>query len=114
MQQLVLLLFIGGMALPALSARRVTVEQLERVLTAAHGKSDAEIARQLSELELTERLNETRLTRLEAELPGSEARQALLVLGDGSAFLDLPAAEIPATPAPKGSGPECPQSAASS
>jgi hypothetical protein len=32
---------------------------------------------------------------MEAELPGEKSRMALVVLADGSAFLQLPTAEIP-------------------
>ena len=42
-----LLLLMVGIAFPAFAAKRVTVEQLEQVLAAAHGKPDADIARQL-------------------------------------------------------------------
>jgi VWFA-related protein len=79
---------------------RITVQELEQVLSAAHGKPDAEIARQLSGIELTERLSPARLAHWEASLPGSESRQALLTLADVSEFLDLPASEVPATGAP--------------
>ena len=78
------------------AARRVTVEQLEHVLQAAHGKLDAEIAGQLYNLELTERLSGSRLLILIAGLHGEKARQALVELADTSAFLDPPRADIPA------------------
>jgi VWFA-related protein len=79
---------------------RITVQELEQLLSAVHGKPDAEIARQLSGIELTERLSSARLAHGEAGLPGSESRQALLTLADVSQFLDLPASEVPATRAP--------------
>ncbi len=82
------------------AAKRVTVEQLEQILAAAHGKPDAEVARQLSDLELTERLNPVKFARLKDDLPGEQARQALVALADASAFLDPPPAEIPAAPTP--------------
>jgi VWFA-related protein len=100
MRKLAILVFIAGIALPAFSAKRVTVEQLERVLAAAHGKPDAKVAQQLSDLELTERLSAARLSHAEPELPGPDSRRSLTVLADESAFLDPPAAEIPATAAP--------------
>ena len=65
MRKLGLLLLLVGIAFPALAAKRVTVEQLEQLLAAAHGKPDAEVARQLSDLELTERLSSARLSRWE-------------------------------------------------
>jgi hypothetical protein len=95
-----ILFLLAGIAFPAFAAKRVTVEQLEQVLPSAHGKPDVEVARQLSDMELTERLSAVRLKRWEAELPGTEARQALIALADMSAFLSLPAGEIPAIPIP--------------
>jgi VWFA-related protein len=83
-----------------LAARRVTVEQLDHVLAAASNESDADLARQLSSLELTERLSAKKLSSWTKSLRGRKARQALVALADVSAFLDPPAAEIPrdATP----------------
>ena len=100
MRKLALLLLLTGIAFPAFAARRVTVEQLEQALAAAHGKPDAEVARQLWDLELSERLSAARLSRWETDLPGPETRQALIALADMSAFLDLPTTDIPdiATP----------------
>ncbi len=95
-----LALLLAGTALSAFAAKRVTVEELEQVLAASHGKQDAKLAQQLSELELTERLSGARFSRLEVTLPGTESRRSLVVLADVSAFLDLPAAEIPATAPP--------------
>jgi hypothetical protein len=100
MRKLALLWLLAGIALPAVAARNITVEQLELVLVAAHGKADAKVAQQLSGLELTERLSAARLSRWEADLPGPESRRSLVLLADVAAFLDPPAAEIPATPAP--------------
>jgi hypothetical protein len=88
--------FAGAEPAPA----RVTVEQLERELTAIRGEPDKRIALQLSSLELTERLSDLRRARLDADLPGPEARQALNTLADVSQFLDLPAADLPPIPVP--------------
>ena len=100
MQKLVLPFMVLGIALPAFAAQRVTVEQLERMLAAVHGKPDVKVANQLTGLELTERLNAAKLSRWEADSPGPQSRQALVALADVSAFLDPPAAEIPATTTP--------------
>jgi VWFA-related protein len=100
MRKLAVLLLLAGLTLPAFAAKRVTVGQLEQALTAAQGKPDAEVARQLSDMELTERLSSAKLSSWKAALPGEKAQQALLALADQSAFLDPPAAEIPSTPAP--------------
>jgi hypothetical protein len=93
------------LALPAFAGTertltRVTVEQLEQALAASRSDPDKQIAQRLTDMELSERLSELRRTRLDAELPGPEARQALNTLADVSQFLDLPAVDLPATPAP--------------
>lgn len=100
MRSLALLLLLAGTAASAFAVKRVTVAQLEQEVIALQGKPDAKAARQLSDLELTERLSAARLAGLQTETPGPKARQALLVLADMSAFLDLPSAEVPQTPAP--------------
>jgi VWFA-related protein len=94
------LLVLAAMTVPAGAATKVTVAELEQMLTAAHGAPDAKLAEQLSGLELTERLSASRFARLKAGLPGEKAQQALNVLGDTAEFLNLPAAEIPTTAAP--------------
>jgi hypothetical protein len=100
MRRCVLLACLAAMVSPTFAAKRVTVEQLQQVLSAIHSKPDADIARQLSDLQLTERLSTARLLQLEEDFPGPEAQQALTALADLSAFLSLPPAEIPATAAP--------------
>jgi hypothetical protein len=100
MRKLALLLPMIGLAMPGFAAKKVSVAQLEQIVAAAHAKTDAKAAEQLYEQELTERLSAARLARDLADLPGPLARQALLAVTDASAFLDLPAADIPDTPAP--------------
>jgi len=105
MRKLTVLLLLAGMVLPAFAANdatvaKVTVAQLEQALTAVQGKPAAEVAQQLSGLELTERLSTARLARLKADLPGEKAKQALVILADSAAFLDPPESEIPANPMP--------------
>jgi len=96
---------LAGLALPAFAAKdatvaKVTVAQLEQALATAHDQPDAEVARQLSGMELTERLSTAKLTHLKANLPGSKAQEALAILADSAAFLNPPAAEILADAAP--------------
>ena len=100
MRTLAVLLTLAGCVLPAFGAKRATVAELAQMLAADHGRPDAEVAQQLSNLELSERLSGDRFAGFEAGLPGEKARQALMMLADPSAFLDLPAAEIPPTPTP--------------
>lgn len=99
-RKLAFLLLLLGTASPAFAATRVTVEQVEQLLAAFHAKSDGKVAAQLSRLELTERASSRRLARWEQEFPGRRTREALTELADMSAFLELPAAEIPADPPP--------------
>lgn len=101
MRKWVLCIILAGIALPAFAANRVTVVQLQQILTAAKAKPDADLAKQLSGLELSERLSSASLARLQASLPGENSRQALVGLADASAFLDPPAAEIPSKPTPE-------------
>jgi hypothetical protein len=98
MRKLALLLLLAGTVPPAFSAKSVTLEKVDQLLIHAHGKPDAKVAKQLFNLELTERVNSARFARWEAELPGPNSRQALVALADASAFLSLPPEEIPTTP----------------
>jgi VWFA-related protein len=82
------------------TVRPVTVEQLEQLLSTPHNRSDAELARQLAELILTERLSTLKLLSLSAAIRSEKARQALIVLADESAFMDPPANEIAADTPP--------------
>jgi VWFA-related protein len=103
MRRLMLLVFLASFVPYAGAAKRVTVAQLEQALTVAQTahRPDVEIARQLGNFELSERLTEVTLNRLTASLDaGSQAALALQLLADQSAFLDPPASELPSTAAP--------------
>jgi hypothetical protein len=85
--------------LPAVAAgdpnlQKVSIKQLEQLISTIHTESDANIAKQLSALELTERLSRDANAQLQASLPGAKARQVLTALADNSEFLPLPATEI--------------------
>ena len=95
-----LLLIVTGLKARASGEKRVTVEELKHTLAVAHSLSDAEAARQLSDLELTERLSSSKLAMLSAELTGKKSRAALMAVADTSVFLQPPAGEIPQRPAP--------------
>ena len=106
LRRLILLGLLAALPLSAAAAKRVTVAQLEQSLTsgvAAH-RADIEMARQLGELELTERLTEATLNRFAANLRlEPRTALALALLSDQSAFLDPPQAELPATGPPDAS-----------
>ena len=79
---------------------RVTLDQLEQFLAGAHAKSDAELAKQLAGLELTERIDSPTLLRLEADLPGDQSKQVIAAQTDLASFLKppTPVVALPATP----------------
>ena len=96
-------IFALSMVLPSWAAKRLSVAQLEQLLStaAAEHKPDAEIARKIDGLELSERITEVDLGRLNQHFANdSNTAAALLLLADRSAFLDPPANELPANPAP--------------
>jgi hypothetical protein len=98
-----LLALIAALPIASRAAKRVTVAQLTQTLTADLGahKPDADIARQIAGMELSERLTDATLARLAATLNAdTQAASALQLLADWSAFLDPPASELPLTPAP--------------
>jgi len=96
---LVAVLVVPAAAQPSTS---ISVEQLGQALAASEDahQADADVARQLSGMVLTERLSTARLARLKAGLRDEMSQQALVALADSSVFLDPPAAEIPANPTP--------------
>ncbi|MFZ1085199.1 MAG: hypothetical protein WAN35_09565 [Terracidiphilus sp.] len=105
MRKLPVLFLIVSFAFPAFAEKnaavaKVTVDQLEQALAAAHGKPDVDLARQLSGLELSERMSTVKFTQLKAYLPGDKSREQLVILADSAAFLNPPSAEIPADSPP--------------
>ena len=80
--------------------QHVTVQQLEAMLEASRGVRDKELAEQIADLQLTERLSIPRQAQLDAALPGAASCAALTTLGDSAEFLDLPPTDILPTPAP--------------
>jgi VWFA-related protein len=99
---LVVGIFLAG-TLHVYAAHRLSVSQLEQRLAADMAKhhSDADIAQQLGNFELTERLTDKTLQQLIVKL-NLQPRTALAVelLGDQSSLLDPPRSELPATAPP--------------
>jgi VWFA-related protein len=85
---------------PRVPVKRVTVYELQQMLDAANGEHDGELAKQLTGLDLTERLSSSRLALWKDRLQGKNSRAALVALADEAAFWDPPAAEILSDPAP--------------
>lgn len=95
-----ILILLAAAACPLFAATPVTVAQLGQILEEARGKPDSKIAKQLAGLELTERVASVRLGQWKAQFSGKRTREQLTELADASAFLELPAADIPPDPAP--------------
>ncbi len=100
MRRCAILLLVAMMAPLAFAAKRVTVDQLDKTLLGLQGKLDTEIAKRLRDMELTERPSQPTLSRWQTDFSGTETQQALALLSNAAAFLDLPPSEIPATPPP--------------
>jgi hypothetical protein len=103
MRRWILFGLFAAMALPVGAAKRVTVAQLEQALaaaTAAH-KADVEMARMIAGMELSERLSESTLERIDSRLnAGPQVTLAMQLLAAESEFLNLPSSELPAKDAP--------------
>ncbi len=100
MRSLAWFLLLAGTAAFAFEVKPVTVAQLEQEVNALQGEPDSRAAQKLADLQLTERLSAAKFAQLQTEIAGPNARQALLILADTSAFLNLPPAEVPQAPAP--------------
>ncbi|MBS1802942.1 MAG: VWA domain-containing protein [Acidobacteria bacterium] len=79
----------------------LTVDQLQTLVAAASGKSDADFAKRLANIEVTERISLSQITRMSATLPGERSRVAFSMLADAAAFLKTPAPGTPLPPVPK-------------
>lgn len=103
MRRWVVFVLLILVTLSAGAARRLTVAQLEKTLDSAVDghKPDAELARQMGSMELSERVSEATLERLESPLKTFHlSTLALQLLADKSAFLSLPESELPSTAVP--------------
>jgi VWFA-related protein len=87
---------------PDPAIRKVTIAQLEALLRAGQNGPDADLARQLATVELTERASGAEIAQWTGALKGKKAREALVAVADASAFLDPPAGQVLADPAPDG------------
>lgn len=84
---------------PEPAAKPVTIAEIEKILADNRRSGDGKLAAILTSLTLTERANAARLSRWNSEFAGAQTREALMGLADGSAFLPLPAEDIPTVPA---------------
>ncbi len=72
----------------------VTVDQLDKLLASYRQLGDGKAAQEIAGVRLTERASAARIAQWEAAFPGGHAREALIAVVDGSAFLNPPEAEI--------------------
>ena len=105
MRKLVVLFLVAFLVSSAAAQKpaavvKLSVLQLEQALATDRDKPDADLAQELLNMELTERLSTARLARLKAQLPGDKAQEALVALADSSVFMPPPASESPADAAP--------------
>lgn len=101
MRWLGMLCMMACIALPASGAKRLTIEQLEQLLDNAERshRTDVELARQIGESELSQRMTSADLQRLAKRFPGhAQVTLALQLLADQSAFLEPPQDELPKLP----------------
>ena len=84
----------------AFAEERVSVAQLEAILANAATEQDNALASRLATLELSERFSSVRLEHWKSILPGARSQRALVGVADRSAFLEPPASELAAEPAP--------------
>ena len=103
LRRFILLGLLTSIAFPVWAAKSVTVAELEKVLAriSVEHKPDAEMARQIAGMKLSERVTEATLGQLSAHLDtSSQAALALQLLADQSVFLDPPPGELPTTSVP--------------
>jgi hypothetical protein len=88
--------------LPAWSATKVTVSQLDSLLAEMHGqnKSDEAASNKLKNLELTEQLTEPVMNSFAKYDPGPQTIVQIRVLALESALLPPPVTDLPDVPAP--------------
>ena len=90
------------MTLPGWAAKKMTVQQLKELLAAEQKaqKSDADVAAELKDIDLTEELTHSTMDSFKPMVPGQFTTEQLFVLEIRSAVLAPPAGDVPATPAP--------------
>jgi hypothetical protein len=90
------------LALPAWGAKKITVQQLNDLLVSLQQdrKTDAEVATDLKQVELTEELTRAAMNKMVASAPGQLTIEQIYVLEARSATLPPPASDMPATPVP--------------
>lgn len=88
---------------PAPARKPATVAALGQMVGSEHGKHDGDVARDLSGVELTQRLSDEERSSLDAELNGKKSMAELRALADASEFLDPAPSAIGTEKAPDAS-----------
>lgn len=103
MKKLVLMLLMTLMAsTPSWADKKLTVKQLGDMLNEMQQqkKTDAEVANELKQVELTEQLDRVAMNNLAGAVPGQLSTEQIYVLEAKSAMLPPPTTDIPSKPAP--------------
>jgi len=102
MKCLGLFVILALAAMPAWSAKKITVADLRQTLSSMHQdkKSDAEVANALKQVELSEELTRDTMNSMVADVPGPLSTEQIYVLEARSAALPPPATDIPTAAAP--------------
>lgn len=102
MKRIVWILVLLMAAPHAWAARKITVSQMDDLLHSLQQskKTDAEVATELEQIELTEELPPATLSRLVDSSPGKFSTEQLYVLEARSAVLTPPTVDLPTIPAP--------------
>ncbi|MBS1806149.1 MAG: VWA domain-containing protein [Acidobacteria bacterium] len=98
MRWLLMLCIFACFSLQAFGAKRLTIDQLRQMLENADRahRTDADLARQISDSELSQRLTSPTLEKLGKRYEGHpQVGIALQLLADQSTFLDPPVDELP-------------------
>jgi hypothetical protein len=102
MKRLGWILIVLSVASPAWAAKKITVQQLQEMLASFHQamKTDAEVATELKQVELTEELTPGAIGSMVVNLPGVLSNEQISVLEIRSAVLAPPPSDLPSTAAP--------------
>jgi hypothetical protein len=102
MKQMAWLVAVVLAGTPVWAAQKVTVDQLKAMLAADKQaqKSDADVAAELRNLELSEQLTHSTMNGMEPNVPGQLTTEQLFVLEIRSAVLPPPAMNVPSKAAP--------------
>ena len=89
-------------ASPAGAVKKITVQQLKDLLVSLQqaNKTDAEVASELMQVELTEELTRSTMNDVANSVPGPQSSVQMYVLEIHSAELPPPASNLPSTPVP--------------